>query len=766
MNLYKILFPILLSFGLSSQSFGQYITVSENKTVNELVEDILINSPCANVTNISVTGFNQGSGDSYGYFTAGTSAFPFADGIILSSGRAASAIGPNSGILSEGPANGWPGDNDLNTALDVTNSKNATILEFDFQPVSNKISFEYIFASEQYLTNPTEFQCGFTDGFVFLLKEANTSNTYQNLAVIPGTTIPVKVNTVRGPGTICPPENEFFFGGFNGFEHPTNFNGQTKTLIAQANVIAGITYHIKIVVADQGNEKYDSAIFLKGGSFNIGVNLDEDRLFATQNPLCDGGKIILNGTVSGASNYKWYKDGSLLIGESNPTYEVTSAGSYKAEVIINSTCTATDEIVIEYAAPIVSSTETLLQCDDDNDGISTFNLSKIAELIAINLTIEDYYLTQIDAENEVNKVQNPTNFVNSTTNQVVVRVRNEFGCIGFITLQLQIANNVTSSVTKEYCDEDNNQDGLTQFSIQDFDAISLEILVTLPSGYSLSYHTTIQDAVLQTNAISFPFSNTIASLQTLFARIINGADCYGIIPVNLIVNTFSPLNFEDKTIGICSGIPEIIGVETGFSSYIWNSDSSQTSNQISVTQPGTYIVEVTNAKNCKATKTFFVTASESAIIGSISIDDFNGQNNSVLINYTGIGDYEFSLDGITFQDSNYFTNIPSGEYTIYVIDKKGCDTVKTEITVITFPTFFTPNGDGFNDTWTIKNIDVYPNSKLEIFDRYGKLLKNLSANDSGWNGKLSNENLPADDYWFILTLNTKREIKGHFSLKR
>ncbi len=765
MNMYKKLLSILLFFVLSSSSFGQYITVTENKTINELVEDILINSPCANVTNISVNSLNQAGGDSYGYFTSGTSIFPFADGIILSTGRAVSAVGPNSNILSEGSTS-WSGDADLQNALGISNSINATVLEFDFQPVSNKISFEYIFSSEQYLSNPSQNQCNFTDGFVFLLKEVGSTNPYQNLAVIPGTTIPVKVNTVRGQGTICPPANEEFFGGFNGFDHPTNFNGQTKALIAQANVTAGTIYHIKLVVADQGNNLYDSAIFLKGGSFNIGVNLDEDRLFATQNPLCDGEKVLLNGAVSGASNYKWFKDGNLLIGESNATYEVTSAGIYKVEVEISASCTATDEIVIEYAAPIITSVLTLLQCDDNSDGISTFNLTKANGLIASNLTIEDYYLTQIDAENETTKIQNPTNFSNSIANQVIVRVRNEFGCIGFVTLQLQIPNNITSSVTKEYCDQDNNQDGLTQFTIQDFDAVSLEILTTLPSGYSLSYHTTIQDAVLQANAISMPFSNTIASLQTLYARVINGEDCYGIIPVNLIINTFSPLNFEDETIGICSGIPQIIGIDTGFSSYSWNANPTLTSNQISVSQPGTYIVEVTNLKNCKASKTFFITASESAIIGSISIDDFNGQNNSVLINYTGIGDYEFSLDGSTFQESNYFTNVLPGDYTVYIIDKKGCDTVKTEITVITYPTFFTPNGDGYNDTWKIKNIDIYPNCSLEIYDRYGKLLKNLSANDSGWNGKISNENLPADDYWFILTLSNKKEIKGHFSLKR
>lgn len=765
MNLYKILLSILSLLGLSSSSFGQYITVSENLTINQLVENILINNPCATVSNISVTGLNQAGGDSYGSFKSGTSNFPFSDGIIMSTGRVASAVGPNSSILSEGPTT-WSGDTDLQNALGVTNSINATIIEFDFQPISNKISFEYIFSSEQYLSNPSPNQCNYTDGFVFLLKEANTTNPYQNLAVVPGTTIPVKVNTVRGQGTICPPANEGFFDGFNGFNHPTNFNGQTKTLIAKADVTPGTLYHIKLVVADEGNNLYDSAIFLKGGSFNIGLNLGEDRLLSTQNPVCNGKKLTLNATITGATSYNWYKNGSLLIGENNPTYEVTSAGVYKVDVILNSTCTTTDEIVIEFTQPILTNPITLLQCDDDNDGISTFNLTKTIDLIATNLSIEDYYLNQNDAEAEINKIVNPTGFLNSLTNQIVVRVKNEYGCIGYIPIALQIANNIVNSVNKEYCDTDSNQDGLTQLTIQDFDIITLEILSTLPTGYSLSYHTSIQDALLQTNAISLPFSNTIAFQQTIYARVINGADCYGIIPVNLIVNTFTPLNFEDEYVGLCAGKPQKIGVDLGFSSYIWSTSPTQNTNQISILQPGTYYVEVTNSKGCKATKTFYVTASESATIDSVFIDDFNGQSNAVLINYTGIGDYVFSLDGINFQDSNYFSNVSPGEYTIHIRDEKGCDPVTSKIIVITYPTFFTPNEDGYNDTWKIKNIDNYPNSTLEIYDRYGKLLKNLSANDSGWSGKLDNKNLPADDYWFILKLGTKREIKGHFSLKR
>ena len=141
---------------------------------------------------------------------------------------------------------GWNGDPDLNDAFRFNNTFNATILEFDFIPLGNRISFDYIFSSEQYLSSPSSNQCNYTDGFAFLLKKKWRDN-YENLAVVPGTNIPVKVNTVRGSGTICPPTNQAYFDAFNGTNHPTNFNGQTKVLKAESDVIPGETYHIKLV---------------------------------------------------------------------------------------------------------------------------------------------------------------------------------------------------------------------------------------------------------------------------------------------------------------------------------------------------------------------------------------------------------------------------------------------------------------------------------------------------------------------------------------
>ena len=232
---------------------------------------------------------------------------------------------------------GWNGDPDLNQALGLSNSFNATILEFDFIPLGNHISFDYIFSSEQYLSSPTSGQCNFTDGFAFLLKEASAT-TYDNLAVIPGTNIPVKVNTVRGPGTICPPAYATYFDAFNDDNHPTNYNGQTVVLTAQADVIPGQTYHIKLVIADEGNYRYDSAIFLGGGSYNFKLDIGDDRLIADGNPLCPSETLVVDATQTGATGYQWFQNNIALVGEINPTYNVSSEGEYSVEINYGALC--------------------------------------------------------------------------------------------------------------------------------------------------------------------------------------------------------------------------------------------------------------------------------------------------------------------------------------------------------------------------------------------------------------------------------------------
>lgn len=661
----KILF-ILFSFSFTV-SFSQNITVNETFTPQQLIENILVNSGCVSVSNFSASGGNFGTGElSYGYFNSNGSAFPFSEGIILSTGKLNSAVGPNSNFSDDGTGIGWTGDNDLNLALGLSNTFNASVLEFDFVPNANTISFEYIFSSEQYLLNPSSGQCNYTDGFAFLLKEASTS-TYQNLALIPGTTTPVRVNTVRGSGTICPPANEAFFDAFNTGSYPTSYDGQTKILTAQSVVTPGTLYHIKLVIADEGNARFDSGIFLRAGSFISEKDLGTDRLLATGNPLCNGDNLTLNATQTGATSYQWFQDGNP-VGTNSPTYNVTTAGTYEVEIDINASCTLTGSIVIEYAPNLVVLDDEFEICDVNMDGLAAFDLA---------------------------------------------------------TIQTQI------------------------FS-------------SLPTGFTIG----LFDSTTSTTPLPSSYTNTTPFQQFIYARITNIQNCYGNIPIILNVNTF-PEIFANETIGICNNTPTDISAPSGFLSYSWNTNPVQTSQTISVSNAGTYIVTITNANNCTKTKTFTVVNSEVATITNVEVNDFEEQLTAT-ISVTGNGNYEYSLDGITFQSSPVFNLSDSGEYTIYVNDKNNCGIVFETFYALSYPKFFTPNGDNYNDTWQIKNLDKkgLENSKINIFDRFGKLIKQITADGIGWNGTYNGNQLASTDYWFVLELTNGKTVKGHFSLKR
>jgi gliding motility-associated-like protein len=109
-----------------------------------------------------------------------------------------------------------------------------------------------------------------------------------------------------------------------------------------------------------------------------------------------------------------------------------------------------------------------------------------------------------------------------------------------------------------------------------------------------------------------------------------------------------------------------------------------------------------------------------------------------------------------------------GFHTVYVKDLNGCGITEQLISVLGVPQYFTPNGDGFNDTWNIKgaNEQFYANSIIHIYDRYGKLVKQISAIGQGWDGTYNGNLAPSDDYWYNITFDDGRNAKGHFALKR
>jgi len=741
---------------------AQYIEVDDSYTAQQLVEDVFIgldNLGCIQVFNVQFTNwYAWGPEKSYGYFNKSNSDFQLEEGVLLTTGRVVSAIGPNDSILSEGPSgNAWPGDSDLEQAIGINNTVNATALEFDFIAQTNVIKFDYIFASEQYLIDGNQSQCGYTDAFAFLIKRVNTNESYTNLAVIPNTNIPVAVNTVRGSGGLCPPINEQYFESFNEVEHPTNYNGQTKILTAQTDIIPGEMYHIKLVIADQGNNLYDSAVFLKGGSFSNGTkSLGEDRLIANGNPICQGNSITIDATTPNAISYRWYRNGNAISGATNPIYSVIQDGNYSVEIgFSTSGCLLVGSITIEFSPnPLVNNT-TLVQCENQN-ATTFFNLrlaeNKIVQNNSGNFTFT-YFENVLEAENNTqNRISNPQNYNPNATNKTIyVRVENEFGCYQVAEITLFTSNNSLQNPSDINSCE-------TTFNLL---LNQNEISVQSPANATFHYFESYDDALLSRNEIMDVTSYKKENNATIYVKITENGNCYGIVWFELILRSID-INLSDETVFLCQGETIQLAVPTGFSHYLWN-DGQNTSNII-VNQTGNYAVTITNDFGCQGSKNFMVNIATPPSSISIEINDMNANGNTVKINVEGIGDYQYSLNGTDYTENNFFSNVTAGEYMVRV--KGVCGEVSQKIFVLDYPKFFTPNNDGINDYWRIPMLaNQYPKAEIQIFDRYGKLLTGFSAQSIGWNGTFNNKKLPATDYWFVVKL-PERNVKGHFSLLR
>jgi gliding motility-associated-like protein len=436
-----------LFFLISLSNYAQNITVDDTRTAQDLVENVLFNNTgCATISNFNVSGGDFGTGEnSYAYFNQNGSSFPFSEGVVLSTGKAIHTVGPND-TLSDDDGNNWGTDPDLDAIF--SNTLNATVLEFDFIPQTDFFSFDYIFASEEYQENNAN-TCQYSDVFAFLIKP--NGGTYTNIAVVPNTTIPVSVTSVHPEiPNGCQAENEAYFGQWNDSNAPINFNGQTAVLRAQGNVVAGQTYHIKLVIADHTNYRYDSAVFILANSFNVGIDLGQDRLIATQNALCGNESITLDAGTG--NNYQWYKDNMPLAGQTNAQLIVDSSlgnGLYSVERDNGFGCISEGKINLEFDTnPIVNNAQ-LIQCIDDNSQQTIFNLYDAYD----DMVNGDNSLTATFLYNG-NEIQNPDNYQNEVNNQVIqVKLEKPSGCFAMAELTLIVHQNpsLQDSESVYYC---------------------------------------------------------------------------------------------------------------------------------------------------------------------------------------------------------------------------------------------------------------------------------------------------------------------------
>ncbi len=173
-----------------------------------------------------------------------------------------------------------------------------------------------------------------------------------------------------------------------------------------------------------------------------------------------------------------------------------------------------------------------------------------------------------------------------------------------------------------------------------------------------------------------------------------------------------------------------------------------------------------SGQSCAVSNQIEVTISEAPIIDRIETSDWTNNENSITAITSYSGSFEYSLNNETFQEENTFNNLVPGVYTIYVQDKLGCGLFQKEVWLLHYPYFFTPNNDGYNDTWFVANSENEPQLKIYIYERYGKFIKYLDVEDKSRDGTYNGNQAVSSDYWFVVSRQDGRTHRGHFTLKR
>lgn len=522
----------------------------------------------------------------------------------------------------------------------------------------------------------------------------------------------------------------------------------------------------------------EQAVSLGSGISRFGLPPFITSVFSsniTARNLCLGDATLFevnaNGTIDSAV---WdFGDGSPTTNSIDPNHTYSSIGNYNVTVTI----------VVEGIPIINTKNITISALPDAFPAILTQCSPTLAEInIPVNLSqanavltgenpamVVTYFLSQQNADSGTNQLN--TNYLNiSNPQQIVAKVTNPTtGCYSFTTLDLNINVSYNPETILRKCD-DTTEDGLTQFQLSDAQ------ITVFPTTATTTYYATLNDAFLEQNAINNIFTNTIANTQTVYARVEENNDCEGIFPIKLIVDKLPQIEIQDTNY-VCTNLPDrFITLTAGLlqgnvSNFTYEWSTGQTTPTIQVNQPGNYTVKVINQLGCEKTRTINVFPSNDATIENVVIVDLT-QNNTVtvMLDAQSIGDYLYSLDSPNgpFQASNHFENVTAGFHTVYVYSTKGCGTTPEKISVLEIPKFFTPNQDGVNDTWNIigMNASFYANSKIYIFDRFGKLLADVDPKSPGWTGIYNGYNLPSTDYWYLVTLENGRTVRGHFSLVR
>ncbi len=570
-------------------------------------------------------------------------------------------------------------------------------------------------------------------------------------------------------------------------------NGKIYRTIA-VNYQTGTPY---LGVIDEPNKKGTSANYLHNAVFlesrnatqglppfiqsffsTIDLVSNEDGSTSGSLTICEGEPFKFEAEYSPGATYHWSKDGNPFPNPDNHIFEVNAseeidAGRYTVEIIPSDArkCVIYGEVALAVNQSPEGNNLTLTQCDTGPsnllDGLTSFNLNQIEKQ---NDFVYTFYESETDLLSDL-PIDNPENFINSSPyhQTIYYKVSNQSNCSNSGEILLNVKDVVLNSDQYSFYSCDENPEDNVLVGNFDLETIKTDNF----SGQNIKFYSSLEDVALEQNELDNWFTS---ESTTILGRIENNNQCEDVLQINLNVNP-SPLFQMDEFYTICLNNPLLpVYAPEGFDSYTWikkneNSETNIGSGENAIiTEPGIYILEASyqyaqtsSTISCSNRVEFEVVPSNIAKIENLDIKDIS-TNNSVTIEVSGLGDYEYSLDGINYTDDNLFNNVPAGFNIVYVNDKNGCGVSEKLVSVAGYDKFFTPNADRNNDYWELKGLKNM--KSVSIFDRYGQLIAFLNPQNPKWDGTSNNINVPSSDYWFKAKLEDGREFKGHFTLKR
>ncbi|GAA4273929.1 T9SS type B sorting domain-containing protein [Aquimarina gracilis] len=282
------------------------------------------------------------------------------------------------------------------------------------------------------------------------------------------------------------------------------------------------------------------------------------------------------------------------------------------------------------------------------------------------------------------------------------------------------------------------------------------VLVSVSKGITANwYDAPVGGNLLQAES---PFYETKISGTYYAEAVTKIPGCFSDTRTAVSITYFDLPVVEDESLTFCEG--QSISLSAGITnaSYLW--DTGETTKEIVVASPGTYTVVVTNGNGCSGTKTIQLSQIDNPVIDRVVSD-----HRDLTILTLNSGDFEYSLNGLIYQETPFFENLRGGAYNAFVRSRSGCDEVQLRFIHLVIPRFFTPNGDGINDGFSLEGAEFVDFFKISIFDRASRLLFQSTAKNFSWDGMFNNRLLPSSSYWYRIEIE-QNVVKGYFTLIR